>query len=103
MDIKELATRSKAIRERYHEFEINQDGQPLNVEQDALSFLTDAGLVGRKVMDQTGSWPDSNEDVSLDYKIAESIWWLASIADNQNINLEEALDDFLTEREQHLK
>lgn len=48
-------------------------------------------------------WPDSNEDVSLDYKIAESIWWLASIADNQNINLEEALDDFLTEREQHLK
>lgn len=44
MDIKELATRSKAIRERYHEFEINQDGQPWNVEQDALSFLTDAGL-----------------------------------------------------------
>lgn len=102
MDIQELKQRSKSIRKTYHGYEISQDGQPWSVEQDALSFLTDAGLVGRKVMDKAGSWPDSNHEFTLDYKIAESIWWLASIADAQGIDLDQSLENFLSERESKL-
>ncbi|WP_225419661.1 nucleoside triphosphate pyrophosphohydrolase family protein [Lapidilactobacillus wuchangensis] len=47
MDMKEVADRSQAIRERYHQLELKQDGHAWTTEQDALAFLTDAGLVGR--------------------------------------------------------
>ena len=66
-----------------------------------LSVLTDAGLVGRLVMDKQGSWPTSDPE-PLDYKIAENIWWLSSIAEANGIDLETALNNFLKSREQHL-
>jgi len=102
MEIKELADRSKRIREAYHELERKQDGRPWSPEQDALAFLTDAGLVGRLVMDKQGSWPTSDPEPLLDYKIAENIWWLSSIAEANGIDLETALNNFLKSREQHL-
>lgn len=102
MDIKELMQRSKKVRDNYHKLEVQQNGKEWTMEQDALSFLTDAGLVGRLVMDNQKSWPLSEHGKGLDYKIAESIWWLNSIADQAGIDLEAALELFLTEREIHL-
>ncbi|AMV61077.1 Hypothetical protein ADU72_0472 [Pediococcus damnosus] len=102
MDIKELSDRSGKIRTAYHKLESKQDGKPWSTEQDALAFLTDAGLVGRLVMDKQGSWPDSSDEPTLNYKIAESIWWLSSLANENQIDLEQALNDFLSSREAHL-
>ncbi|MFD1465650.1 MazG-like protein [Lapidilactobacillus mulanensis] len=102
MEINELTERAHKIRTAYHNLEIKQDGKPWSAEQDALAFLTDAGLVGRLVMAQQGSWPSENTEFSLDYKIAESIWWLSALADANEIDLEAALTDFLRSREQHL-
>ncbi|PIO83171.1 30S ribosomal protein S15 [Loigolactobacillus backii] len=103
MEINELTTRARKIRTAYHELEIKQDGQPWTTEQDALAFLTDAGLVGRLVMAQQGSWPAAQSEFSLDYKIAESIWWLSVLADANDIDMTVALENFLQSREQHLK
>jgi len=102
MDINELMERSKKIRQQYHQLEIKQDGHPWTPEQDALAFLTDASLVGRLTMDKQGSWPTESKEPTLDYKMAESIWWLCSLADSQSIDLEQALDNFLKSREEHL-
>ncbi|MFL2028102.1 nucleoside triphosphate pyrophosphohydrolase family protein [Loigolactobacillus zhaoyuanensis] len=103
MEINELSTRARKIRTAYHELEIKQDGQPWSTEQDALAFLTDAGLVGRLVMAKQGSWPTNDHEFSLDYKIAESIWWLSALADANAIDLDAALESFLRSREQHLE
>jgi len=102
MDIQELKQRSHQIRTRYHELERQQDGHPWTPEQDALAFLTDAGLVGRLTMAHQGSWPAANATDSLDYKLAESIWWLCSLADSQGIDIEAALERFLSAREKGL-
>ncbi|WP_235505523.1 MazG-like protein [Enterococcus sp. RIT-PI-f] len=72
--MKEVIARSKAIRDRYHQLEIQQNGQSWSAEQDALAFLTDAALVGRFVMDKEASWPTSQTDTSLSYKIGETMW-----------------------------
>jgi len=103
LDIKELTERSRKIRQQYHQLEIKQDGHPWTPEQDALAFLTDAALVGRLTMAKQGSWPTDSQDASLDYKIAESIWWLAALADSQSIDLEQAMQKFLDSREEHLE
>lgn len=102
MEINELTDRARKIRAAYHDLEIKQDGQPWTTEQDALAFLTDAGLVGRLVMAQQGSWPTEQTEFSLTYKIAESIWWLSNLADANDIDLTAALENFLQSREQHL-
>jgi len=62
LEMKELAQRSNAIRAQYHQLEMKQDGHAWTTEQDALAFLTDAGLVGRQVMAHAGSWPDGKNE-----------------------------------------
>ena len=56
MDLKDVSTQSAEIRSRYHDLERQIHGSVWSVEEDALAFLTDAGLVGRFTMD-TGGWP----------------------------------------------
>lgn len=103
MEINELTNRSRKIRATYHQLELKQDGHAWTSEQDALAFLTDAGLVGRMVMANQGSWPTGNTDSPLDYKIAECIWWLSTLADSNKIDLESAIAKFLDSREKDLK
>ena len=50
LTIKQAAERSKKIREHYRSLELKHHGSEWSVEEDALAFLTDAGLVGRSTM-----------------------------------------------------
>lgn len=68
MDLKEISERSAAIRAAYHALERKYHGSEWSVEEDALAFLTDAGLVGRLTMSHEGRWP-SDEEGKLPSKI----------------------------------
>lgn len=103
MDINELVQRSDEIREQYHRIEQATQGGKWTIEQDTLAFLTDAGLLSRLIMDKTGSWPTGeNNEKLLAHKIGENIWWLTILANQANINVEQALDTFLTETKTNL-
>ena len=100
LTIKQAAERSKKIREHYRSLEVKHHGSEWSVEEDALAFLTDAGLVGRLTMAQQGRCPvDDSNEVDLEHKIGESIWWLMVLADRMGINSEEALENFLSTTE----
>lgn len=99
MEHKELIERSKNIRAKYRELELSHHGSEWTVEEDALAFLTDAGLVGRLVMSQQGRWPKSNTDAELQHKLGECIWWLTVLADRMDININEATELFLSKTE----
>lgn len=103
LTIEELKKRSLEIRKRYHELELAYHGSEWTVEEDALAFLTDAGLVGRLTMSQQGRWPKADTDEELRYKLGESIWWLTVLAERMNINIEEAAENFLSKTEEMLK
>ena len=100
LTIKQAAERSKKIREHYRSLEMKHHGSEWTVEEGALAFLKDAGLVGRLTMAQQGRWPvgESNE-AGLEHKIGESIWWLMVLADRMGIDSEEALENFLSTTE----
>lgn len=99
MDIKEIVERSKDLRAAYHQLEKQHHGSEWTVEEDALAFLTDAGLVGRHTMSQQGRWPAPNTDTELEHKLGECIWWLAVLANRMNIDLEDAVEKFMTKTE----
>lgn len=103
LDLETIKLRSKKIRELYRELERTHQGSEWTVEEDALAFLTDAGLVGRHTMSQQGRWPKENTDEELKHKLGECIWWLTILADRMNIDINDATEYFLSKTEKLLE
>ena len=102
MDLKEVKLLSKEIRNKYFELEKEIHVSVWSGEEDALAFLTDAGLVGRLTMDNQGRWPSTDKEL-LPSKIGECVWWLAILAERMDLSFEECVETFLTERLKNLK
>lgn len=103
MNLREAVERSNKIRELYHDLERKYHEKEWTIEEDALAFLTDAGLVGRLTMSHQGRWPKDGETESeIEHKIGECIWWLIVLAERMNIDSCEALEKFLSETEKNL-
>lgn len=101
-DLDEIIHRSLELRKKYHELELTHHGSHWSVEEDALAFLTDAGLVGRNIMSQQERWPKANSESELEHKISESIWWLIVLADRSGMDVKVALENFLSKTEKLL-
>lgn len=99
LNLEEVRERSLEIRKRYHELELLHHGSEWSVEEDALAFLTDAGLVGRFAMSKQGRWPKENTDIELHHKLGECIWWLTILAERMDIDINEAVETFLVKTE----
>lgn len=102
MNLKEVEDKSADIRVRYHALERALHGSEWSLEEDALAFLTDAGLVGRLTMDRAGRWP-SEEGDKLPAKIGECVWWLAVLAERNGLSFSDCVEEFLKEREEALQ
>jgi len=99
----DIINRSLEIRKQYHELEVQHHDSKWTIEEDALAFLTDAGLVGRNIMSQQQRWPKANSQSELENKLGESVWWLIVLANRSDIDLKEAMDNFLSKTEKLLK
>lgn len=97
-----IILRSVELRKKYHELEMQHHGSEWTVEEDALAFLTDAGLVGRNIMSQQQRWPKNNTQEELEHKLGESIWWLTVLADRMGMNIKEVTEKFLDKTERLL-
>jgi len=103
LNISEVIARSQRIREQYHQLEVEHHGSEWTIEEDALAFLTDAALVGRLTMSLQGRWPKENTVPELRHKLGETIWWVIILADRMELDINTALNDFLTKTEDLLK
>ncbi|SMC85808.1 nucleoside triphosphate pyrophosphohydrolase family protein [Moheibacter sediminis] len=101
-ELDEIINRSLELRKKYHELELTHHGSHWSVEEDALAFLTDAGLVGRNIMSQQERWPKAHSASELEHKIGESIWWLIVLADRSGMDVKAALENFLSKTEKLL-
>lgn len=104
LTLAQMVGRSMAIREKYHQLERKHHGSPWSVEEDALAFLSDAGLVARLTMAQQGRWTKSDSDVpaELAHKLSENMWWLIVLAERMGIDMEQSMAEFLQSMEQKL-
>ena len=103
MNLSEAVERSVEIRKLYHQLERENHGAEWTVEEDALAFLTDAGLVGRLVMAQQERWPKGENPVAeLEHKLSECVWWLIVLAERMNIDINESFNYFLSETKKQL-
>ena len=104
MNFNEVVERSVQIRKLYHQLERRHHEKEWTIEEDALAFLTDAGLVGRLTMSEQGRWPIGGDTVpELEHKLGECIWWLIILAERINIDISETLENFLSKTERQLR
>lgn len=103
ISLEEIKERSLEIRKKYHELERLYHGSEWTVEEDALAFLTDAGLVGRHTMSKEGRWPKENTNEELQHKLGECIWWIIVLAERMDIDINEAVQKFLIKTENLIK
>lgn len=103
LDLATVARRAREIRGRYHALEVKHHGTEWTVEEDALAFLSDAGLVGRLTMDRRGRWPKTGSAGELEHKLGECVWWLAVLAGRLDIDIEQAVETFLSTTEQRMR
>lgn len=104
MNFNKIIERCVSIRESYRKLEEQYHGEKWSVLEDALAFLTDAGLVGRLTMSQQERWPNgSNTEAELEHKLSECIWWLIVLAERMDIDIGEALDGFLSKLEKQMQ
>ena len=96
-DLNEVKKQSIEIRKRYQKLEQRYHGSEWSVEEDALAFLTDAGLVGRLSMDYQGRWPSDDKEM-LPSKIGECVWWLAVLAERMNLDFAECVERFISKK-----
>ncbi len=101
-DFNNMIDRSIKIREKYHQLEMKNHQSLWSIEEDALAFLTDAGLVGSHVMSQQNRWPKADTETELSHKMGECFWWLIVLAERMEMSPEELINNFLTKTEQHL-
>ncbi len=100
MSLSDIINHSIRIREQYHKLEKQYHGSEWTIEEDALAFLTDAGLVGRLTMSQQKRWPISgDEEFQLEHKLSECIWWLIVLADRMDIDMIKSMEKFLSNHE----
>lgn len=102
MNTQSIKEQALEIRKLYHKLEEKYHHSKWSIQEDALAFLSDAGIVGRLVMDYQGRWPSESREI-LPSKIAECIWWLIILADRMNLDFQECLEDFLEKRLQVLR
>jgi len=100
--VDEIIRQSLDIREKYHALEQKYHGSEWTVEEDALAYLTDAGLVGRNIMAHQGRWPNGDHTKELSHKLAENIWWLIVLADRSGVDIKDALSTFLKDKQKSL-
>ncbi|KLU65837.1 hypothetical protein DEAC_c24670 [Desulfosporosinus acididurans] len=104
MNLSEVVERSVQIRKHYHNLEKQYHEKEWSVEEDALAFLTDAGLVGRLTMSQQGRWLTNGKTVpELEYKLGECIWWIIILAERMDIKISDAMEKFLSKKEKLLQ
>ncbi|MHA3787980.1 MazG-like protein [Flavobacterium hauense] len=94
-----IISRSLEIRKKYHELELLHHDSKWTVEEDALAYLTDAGLIGRNIMSEQKRWPKSDSHNELEHKLGENIWWLIVLAERSGIDIKVAIDNFLKKTE----
>ncbi|MDV6167266.1 MazG-like protein [Flavobacterium sp. DG1-102-2] len=94
-----IVTRSIELRKKYHKLELLHHGSEWTVEEDALAYLTDAGLIGRTIMSEQKRWPKNDSKAELEHKLGENIWWLIVLAERSGIDIKQAVDDFLAKTE----
>ncbi|TWS95496.1 MULTISPECIES: MazG-like protein [unclassified Streptococcus] len=94
--------RCQAIRQAYRQLEIRHHGQEWSIEEDLLALGNDIGNLNRLVMTHQGRYYDETP-YQLEQKLVENIWWLITLADRLDIDVQTEMETFLNDKEQLLQ
>ncbi len=89
--VETAANRAREIRDLYEILERRINGKVWSLHELMLGFTNDVGTVGRLILANDGTWDiDGDVTAQLEHKLAESMWWVMTIADRLGIDIADA-------------
>jgi NTP pyrophosphatase (non-canonical NTP hydrolase) len=77
----------------YEVLERRINGKVWSLHELMLGFTNDVGTVGRLILSNDGTWViDGDVGAQLEHKLAESLWWVMTIADRLDIDIASAYE-----------
>lgn len=94
MSVETAAARAREIRALYEILEHRINGKVWSLHELMLGFTNDVGTVSRLILANDGTWDiDGDVTAQLEHKLAESMWWVMTIANRLDIDI---ADDYET-------
>ena len=85
--------RALQVRALYEILEQRINGDVWSLHELMIGFSNDVGYIGRLILAHDGTWGISGDPKSeLEYKLAESLWWIFVLADRLNIDITAAFN-----------
>lgn len=98
MEFNEYRLQLEQLDHEFHDYEKRVNGKEWTLEQEALTYMTDAASVGREIMAQEHILPDEvYDETELSEKLAQNMAWIFAIAKHKDIDLEQALNELLVD------
>lgn len=91
--LEDARDRALEVRALYEILENRINGKVWSDHELMIGFSNDVGYIGRLLLAQEGTWGiDGDPRAELEYKLAESMWWIFVIADRLGIDMTEAFN-----------
>lgn len=101
MDLHDATARARGVRALYADLERRHHGEEWSPAEMVIGLNQDVGDLGRLVMAASGRWAhgtDVDVDERLGYELAECLWWILSLADRFDLDIDAAFTRFVDER-----
>jgi len=102
MDFKQLLQRAIEIRSQYSELEKKKYGREWTSEQIAAGFVGDVGDLMKLIMAKSGIRKIDDVDEKLAHELADCLWSILILADNYDVDLENAFLQTMDELEEKI-
>ncbi len=91
--LESASDRARQVRALYEILEQRLNGRVWSLHELMIGFSHDVGYVGRLILANDGTWEiGADPKGELEYKLAESLWWIFVLADRLDIDITAAFN-----------
>lgn len=99
----ELQDQARAIRHRYADYERERHGRSWTTTEIALGFVGDVGDLAKLIQADAGVRTIDDHRHKLAHELADCLWSVMTLADQLDIDLEQAFTDTMGALDRHLE
>lgn len=103
MTIQQMTEQAKSIRSLFAEADAAQSSRSWTTDEVMLGFVGDVGDLAKLVLGKAGVRPRADLDSALSHELADCLWSLLVLADEYDVDLENAFSSLMLELKESLE
>lgn len=97
MELREVQTSARQVRDRYAEYEQRRYGRSWSPAEIMLGFVGDVGDLAKLVQGKNGVRRTPDLDAKVAHELADCLWSVLTLADSYGVDIEQSFTETMTE------